>query len=216
MKLKLLISFFLIVFSCNCQDSLQTYPEGYPSKSLLRTANQEKKRKNKKHVAVNTNQKPTSNRISKIQTKDKIDSLISPFLYFFATLILLLIIKKLIIKSPSKKPYNYFKNEYIKSLGWSKSNEQDPKRKELLQQLDSLSDRQAYYRFEYLQSEAWKRKRYVVLKRDNWTCVNCGKPANQVHHKRYAKHNIGLEPIDWLVSVCDSCHDQLHKPKSLF
>ena len=59
--------------------------------------------------------------------------------------------------------------------------------------------RRDYYRHDYLQLEAWKRKRYVVMKRDNWRCVFCGGRATQVHHKRYAKFNIGKEPIDWLV-----------------
>lgn len=71
--------------------------------------------------------------------------------------------------------------------------------------------RKDYYINEYLKSEAWKRKRYVVLKRDNWKCVKCGAPATQVHHKRYAKWNIGREPIHWLISVCESCHGVLHK-----
>ncbi len=70
--------------------------------------------------------------------------------------------------------------------------------------------RRGYYRNDYLKSEAWKRKRYVVLKRDNWRCVYCGGRATQVHHKRYAKYNIGKEPIEWLVSVCKSCHDKEH------
>ena len=69
--------------------------------------------------------------------------------------------------------------------------------------------RRDYYR-EYLQSDDWKRKRYVVLKRDNWTCVYCGARATQVHHKRYAKRNIGREPIEWLVSVCNNCHNSMH------
>jgi hypothetical protein len=71
--------------------------------------------------------------------------------------------------------------------------------------------RREYYRNDYLKSEAWHRKRYVVLKRDNWRCVFCGCKATQVHHKRYAKHNIGKEPIEWLVSVCKSCHDKQHQ-----
>jgi len=71
--------------------------------------------------------------------------------------------------------------------------------------------RRDYYRNEYLKSDAWKRKRYVVLKRDNWKCVFCGRPATQVHHKRYAKYNIGKEPIEWLVSVCESCHEAQHQ-----
>jgi 5-methylcytosine-specific restriction endonuclease McrA len=70
--------------------------------------------------------------------------------------------------------------------------------------------RRDYYRNNYLKSEAWKRKRYVVLKRDNWRCVYCGEKATQVHHTKYAKHNIGREPIEWLVSVCKTCHDQQH------
>jgi formate-dependent nitrite reductase cytochrome c552 subunit len=71
--------------------------------------------------------------------------------------------------------------------------------------------RRDYYRNDYLKSEAWQRKRYVVLKRDNWRCVFCGGKATQVHHKRYAKYNIGKEPIEWLVSVCKSCHDKQHQ-----
>lgn len=70
--------------------------------------------------------------------------------------------------------------------------------------------RRNYYRNEYLKSDEWMRKRYVVLKRDNWRCVYCGARATQVHHKKYAKRNIGSEPIKWLVSVCNSCHDSLH------
>lgn len=70
--------------------------------------------------------------------------------------------------------------------------------------------RRDYYRNEYLKSDAWQRKRYVVLKRDNWKCVYCGSKATQVHHKRYAKRNIGREPIDWLVSICKPCHDKIH------
>ncbi len=70
--------------------------------------------------------------------------------------------------------------------------------------------RRDYYRNEYLKSDAWQRKRYVVLRRDNWRCVYCNAPATQVHHKRYARKNIGKEPIKWLVSVCKPCHDKQH------
>ena len=71
------------------------------------------------------------------------------------------------------------------------------------------ADRTAQYR-EYLKSDAWQRKRYVVLKRDNWTCQYCGAKATQVHHKRYAKYKIGKEPIKWLVSLCKPCHEKQH------
>ena len=71
------------------------------------------------------------------------------------------------------------------------------------------ADRTAQYR-EYLKSDAWQRKRYVVLKRDNWTCQYCGAKATQVHHLKYAKYKIGKEPIKWLVSLCKPCHDKQH------
>ena len=70
--------------------------------------------------------------------------------------------------------------------------------------------RRKYYNEVYLKSDAWRRKRYVVLKRDNWLCLYCGEKATQVHHKRYAKKNIGREPIKWLQSVCKKCHNRLH------
>jgi 5-methylcytosine-specific restriction endonuclease McrA len=70
--------------------------------------------------------------------------------------------------------------------------------------------RRDYYLNVYLKSDNWKRKRYVVLKRDKWRCVYCGAPATQVYHKRYAKKNIGKEPIEWLVSICRPCHESIH------
>lgn len=80
-----------------------------------------------------------------------------------------------------------------------------------LEREDEHIDRRDYYRNEYLKSDAWKRKRYVVLKRDKWRCVYCGARATQVHHKKYLKKNIGKEPIEWLVSVCKSCHEARHR-----
>lgn len=74
----------------------------------------------------------------------------------------------------------------------------------------TFMSRRDYYNKVYLKSEAWQRKRYVVLKRDNWRCIYCGKRATQVHHKKYAKRNIGKEPIEWLVSVCGTCHGKEH------
>ncbi len=56
--------------------------------------------------------------------------------------------------------------------------------------------RRDYYRNTHLKSNAWLRKRYVVLNRDNWQCVYCGNQATQVHHKRDAQKNIGKEPIE--------------------
>jgi len=100
----------------------------------------------------------------------------------------------------------------IRVLKWSKKNSK-PKSKISFSDrlLRTFKSRRNYYRDVYLKSDEWKRKRYVVLKRDNWLCVHCGARATQVHHKRYAPKNIGKEPIEWLESVCKSCHDSLHE-----
>jgi 5-methylcytosine-specific restriction endonuclease McrA len=71
--------------------------------------------------------------------------------------------------------------------------------------------RRNFYRDIYLASDDWKRKRALVLKRDSYRCVFCGGHATQVHHKKYARRNIGREPIEWLVSVCKACHDKQHE-----
>lgn len=69
--------------------------------------------------------------------------------------------------------------------------------------------RRDYYRNVYLKSEAWKRKRFVVLKRDNWKCVYCGKIATRFTTNAM-QEKIGKEPTKWLVSVCKPCHEKKH------
>lgn len=70
--------------------------------------------------------------------------------------------------------------------------------------------RKTYYREDYLKSDDWKRKRALVLKRDAYKCAFCGCRATQVHHKRYAPKNVGREPIEWLVAICEPCHRRKH------
>src|SRR5438477_4649468 len=74
----------------------------------------------------------------------------------------------------------------------------------------SRQQRRTYYRDSYLKSDDWKRKRWLVLNRDDHRCTYCGSRATQVHHKKYAHRNIGREPIEWLVSICDTCHKKQH------
>ena len=38
----------------------------------------------------------------------------------------------------------------------------------------------------------------------------CGDKATQVHHLKYAKYQIGKEPIDWMISICKPCHEKQH------
>lgn len=61
---------------------------------------------------------------------------------------------------------------------------------------------------EYLQSDKWKEKRKLVLRRDNFLCQSClSNEAQQVHHLTY-KH-LANEPLFDLVSVCSYCHNQI-------
>ena len=55
--------------------------------------------------------------------------------------------------------------------------------------------------------EEYQVFRREVLKRDNYKCLYCGKPAEHVHHTRPQK----LEPFftldpDYAISVCSDCH----------
>ncbi|HEV2714433.1 MAG TPA: hypothetical protein VGU64_04160 [Terriglobales bacterium] len=64
-------------------------------------------------------------------------------------------------------------------------------------------------RDEYRKSDEWQRKRALILKRDKYRCVYCGARASRIHHKHDSPRNIGSEPIEWLVSVCERCHRRL-------
>lgn len=133
--------------------------------------------------------------------------------------ILIIIVSRLIPsgRETQANHLNYYNNEDLHEKGWAKVSGEKLKtkrhKKSNLSWLFQSSGerRRDYYRNEYLQSDEWKRKRYVVLKRDNWSCVKCGAPATQVHHTRYAPKNIGREPIKWLESVCKTCHDSIHQ-----
>ena len=57
---------------------------------------------------------------------------------------------------------------------------------------------------------AWRKLREIVLKRDNYLCVQCGKDgrlaeATDVDHI-LNKAKGGTDSIDNLQSLCDSCH----------
>ena len=67
----------------------------------------------------------------------------------------------------------------------------------------------------YLQSPEWKRKRDLVLKRDNYKCQACLTGlATQVHHKSYEFVDLsGSEPCFDLISVCYPCHCKIEEMK---
>lgn len=65
----------------------------------------------------------------------------------------------------------------------------------------------------YYQTVKWENKRKKVLKRDNYLCQSClERPATQAHHLTY--ENFKREPLFQLISVCELCHEAIHKLKN--
>ena len=62
----------------------------------------------------------------------------------------------------------------------------------------------------YLKSSKWNILRKVILKRDNYTCRECGisQVPLEIHHITYAR--FGNEWTEDLVSVCRDCHQAIH------
>lgn len=63
----------------------------------------------------------------------------------------------------------------------------------------------------YLKSGVWRRKRKLVLKRDDYTCCMCGKKKKKgmhVHHSTYKR--LGDEDLRDLVVLCSGCHLSIH------
>ncbi|MCW4015088.1 MAG: HNH endonuclease [Candidatus Bathyarchaeota archaeon] len=68
----------------------------------------------------------------------------------------------------------------------------------------------------FYRSEEWQRVRGYILRRDNYLCVYCGEPAEEVHHIIHLNRgNIDNKDIavgeDNLVSVCRNCHFEKHR-----
>lgn len=63
----------------------------------------------------------------------------------------------------------------------------------------------------YLQSDEWRAKKQARLEIDQGKCQCCGTTENlQCHHFRY--DTLGRENVYRdLVTVCDSCHQALHR-----
>ncbi|WP_232330816.1 HNH endonuclease [Thermoactinomyces sp. CICC 10521] len=71
----------------------------------------------------------------------------------------------------------------------------------------------------FYKSRTWKKCRETILARDNYLCQIClrkGKliPANTVHHIEHLKANPdrALDESN-LISICATCHNQLHPEK---
>jgi len=63
---------------------------------------------------------------------------------------------------------------------------------------------------EYLQTDAWKERRQLVLQRAGGLCEGCRQePASEVHHLTY--DHIGSEFLWELVAICRWCHARYHE-----
>lgn len=209
MRLSLTLLFLYLGLLCFGQDSLVVdSPARMPSLTISDSLTKdsisssgigpEKKAKRKAKKAILSRARKPKNTVTTVsnteesENEKRIDSWFS-IAFVVWLMIMLFLLARIAIRLWRRKRENF---EY----------EQDP-----VDGADEiLLSRRDYYRNVYLKSEAWRRKRFVVLRRDNWCCVYCGAKATQVHHKRYAKNNIGSEPIEWLVSICKPCHDNIH------
>lgn len=64
--------------------------------------------------------------------------------------------------------------------------------------------------FEWMKSPAWRQIRNRKMKESGYKCELCGSAKNlHVHHITY--ENIGHEPLDDLLVVCNKCHKKLHE-----
>lgn len=64
-----------------------------------------------------------------------------------------------------------------------------------------------------LESPKWERKRQVILKRDNYTCTECGsKDKLHVHHLYYISDHMAWNyPNNALITLCSKCHKKWHE-----
>lgn len=70
------------------------------------------------------------------------------------------------------------------------------------------------YRTEYLLSNDWRQKSFIVLDRDK-ICYICQKQlATDAHHLTYER--LGVENLETdLIGVCRNCHNRIHKHELL-
>ena len=68
----------------------------------------------------------------------------------------------------------------------------------------------------FYNSKAWAETRSYILKRDNYLCVLCGAPAEEVHHiihlspQNIDDVSITMAPAN-LQSLCRECHFAQHR-----
>lgn len=72
----------------------------------------------------------------------------------------------------------------------------------------------------YIKSEEWKSLREVILKRDNYHCMCCGRTAEEsgtslsIHHNNYDNLFDEANHLDDLVTLCKVCHASVHRNRA--
>jgi hypothetical protein len=82
-------------------------------------------------------------------------------------------------------------------------------RQHLFQEEQERQDREWWKAYNhYLITPTWKKRRALVLKRDDHICQCClTNRATEVHHLSYA--HVGNERLWELQSICKPCHDRI-------
>ena len=52
----------------------------------------------------------------------------------------------------------------------------------------------------------WRKVRLVVLDRDGWSCVKCGKPSREVDHIKSLENGGAVYELGNLQTLCRGCH----------
>ena len=69
---------------------------------------------------------------------------------------------------------------------------------------------------QFYRSKQWEQCREAVLMRDRYLCVECGAPAEEVHHVIHLSPQnindpaVAINPLN-LKSLCKACHFDAHK-----
>lgn len=62
---------------------------------------------------------------------------------------------------------------------------------------------------EQIKHPNWQRKRLKILERDGFKCMVCGNKEKilNVHHNTYNKDYIWSVPDNYLITLCEDCHE---------
>jgi len=64
-----------------------------------------------------------------------------------------------------------------------------------------------------LKDPRWQKKRLKILERDDWTCQCCGDKSStlHVHHLKYSPGNPWDINENYLITLCEDCHENEHQ-----